>query len=87
MNAISVIRTGERELRLEWLANASNDMIADSTLALICGIDSNFATVKRKYKRGVTGTAAFSQTRRLQSHQSITTTSSIASRKPRRRHD
>jgi cleavage and polyadenylation specificity factor subunit 3 len=46
MDAVSIIHVAEQELRLEWVTTASNDMIADSALALLCGIDSNFATIK-----------------------------------------
>lgn len=46
MNAITIIRLSEQELQLLWLANNSSDMIADSALALISGIDYNFATIK-----------------------------------------
>ncbi|KAF8893375.1 Metallo-hydrolase/oxidoreductase [Infundibulicybe gibba] len=46
MGAIDVKQTGEHELTLEWDSSASNDMIADSTLALITGIDKSPASVK-----------------------------------------
>lgn len=46
MNAVSIIRVSEQELQLVWAANASNDMIADSALAVLSGIDYNFATIK-----------------------------------------
>lgn len=36
-------------MTLEWDSSASNDMIADSTLALITGIDTSPASVKRMY--------------------------------------
>ncbi len=49
MDAVTIIQVAERELRLEWVTNASNDIIADSALALLCGIDSNFATIKSKW--------------------------------------
>ena len=49
MGAVDVKQTGERELVLEWDSSASNDMIADSTLALITGIDKSPASVKRKW--------------------------------------
>lgn len=48
MNALKVVHVSETEARLEWVANTSNDMIADSALALLLGIDSSPATVKRK---------------------------------------
>ena len=48
MGAVDVKQTSEHELTLEWDSSASNDMIADSTLALITGIDKSPASVKRK---------------------------------------
>ncbi|KIJ58376.1 hypothetical protein HYDPIDRAFT_34247 [Hydnomerulius pinastri MD-312] len=46
MGAVDVKHTAEHELMLEWDSSASNDMIADSTLALITGIDKSPASVK-----------------------------------------
>ncbi|KAG8213672.1 beta-lactamase-like protein [Butyriboletus roseoflavus] len=46
MGVVDVKHTGEHELTLEWDSGASNDMIADSTLALITGIDKSPASVK-----------------------------------------
>ncbi|KAG2016264.1 endoribonuclease ysh1, variant 3 [Coprinopsis cinerea AmutBmut pab1-1] len=46
MGVLDVKHTGEHELTLEWDSSASNDMIADSTLALITGIDKSPASVK-----------------------------------------
>ncbi|KAJ7725841.1 beta-lactamase-like protein [Mycena maculata] len=46
MRAVDVKQTGEYELTLEWESNASSDMLADSTLALIAGIDKSPASVK-----------------------------------------
>ena len=46
MKVLDVKQTGERRLTLEWESSASNDMIADSALALIVSIDSSPATVK-----------------------------------------
>ncbi|TFK44227.1 mRNA 3'-end-processing protein YSH1 [Crucibulum laeve] len=46
MGVIDVKLTQEHELTLEWESSASNDMIADSTLALITGIDKSPASVK-----------------------------------------
>ncbi|KZT10629.1 uncharacterized protein LAESUDRAFT_741096 [Laetiporus sulphureus 93-53] len=46
MGAVDVKQTQEHELTLEWDSSASNDMIADSTLALIVGIDKSPASVK-----------------------------------------
>ncbi|EJF65154.1 Metallo-hydrolase/oxidoreductase [Dichomitus squalens LYAD-421 SS1] len=46
MGAVDVKLSGEQELTLEWDSSASNDMIADATLALISGIDKSPASVK-----------------------------------------
>ncbi|KAL4074057.1 beta-lactamase-like protein [Scleroderma citrinum] len=46
MGMVDVKHTAECELVLEWDSNASSDMIADSTLALITGIDQSPASVK-----------------------------------------
>lgn len=47
MGVVDVKHSGEHELTLEWDSGASSDMIADSTLALITGIDKSPASVKR----------------------------------------
>lgn len=47
MGVVDVKQASDRELLLEWDSSASNDMIADSTLALITGIDKSPASVKR----------------------------------------
>lgn len=49
MGIVDVKQTSEHELTLEWESSASNDMVADSTLALITGIDKSPASVKREY--------------------------------------
>ncbi|KAL0956605.1 hypothetical protein HGRIS_002742 [Hohenbuehelia grisea] len=46
MGVIDVKHTQPHELTLEWDSSASNDMLADSTLALITGIDKSPASVK-----------------------------------------
>lgn len=48
MGAVNVKHTQEHELTMEWESSASNDMIADSCLALIMGIDKSPASVKCK---------------------------------------
>lgn len=47
MSAIDVKQTSENELTLEWDSSAANDMIADSTLAIITEIDKSPASAKR----------------------------------------
>ena len=49
MGVVDVKQTSEQELTLEWESSASNDMVADSTLALITGIDRSPASAKREY--------------------------------------
>lgn len=49
MGVIDVKHTQEHELTIEWESSSSNDMIADSTLALITGIDKSPASVKRMF--------------------------------------
>lgn len=46
MGVVDVKQSQEHELTLEWDSSAGNDMIADSTLALITGIDKSPASVK-----------------------------------------
>jgi hypothetical protein len=47
MGVVDVKHTQEHELTIEWDTSASNDMIADSVLALVTGIDKSPASVKR----------------------------------------
>ena len=49
MGIVDAKQTGEHELTLEWESSASNDMVADSALALITGIDKSPASAKRKH--------------------------------------
>jgi cleavage and polyadenylation specificity factor subunit 3 len=46
MGVVDVKHTQEHELTIEWESSSSNDMFADSTLALITGIDKSPASVK-----------------------------------------
>ncbi|KAG8962026.1 endoribonuclease ysh1 [Tulasnella sp. 419] len=46
MGAVDVKMTAETDLTLEWAASASNDMIADSVIAIVMGIDHSPASVK-----------------------------------------
>lgn len=47
MNVVDVKLPRTHELLLEWESSASNDMVADSIVALLLGIDSCPASVKR----------------------------------------
>ena len=51
MGSVDVKHTKEDELTLEWESSVTADMIADSTLALILGIESSPASVKRGLMR------------------------------------
>ncbi|KAF8335755.1 beta-lactamase-like protein [Cantharellus anzutake] len=46
MGAVDVKHTAEHEITLEWNSSASNDMIADSVMAVIVGIERSPASVK-----------------------------------------
>ena len=46
MGAVDVKQTAPHELTLEWDSSAANDMIADSTLAVITEIDKSPASAK-----------------------------------------
>ncbi|RXW15316.1 hypothetical protein EST38_g10539 [Candolleomyces aberdarensis] len=49
MGVLEVKQTKEHELTFVWESSASNDMIADSTIALITGIDKSPASVKCEF--------------------------------------
>lgn len=49
MHAVNLVQVSETVAELQWESNTSNDMIADSALALLLGIDASPATVKRKF--------------------------------------
>ena len=46
MNAVCLVQVSETVAELQWSSSAGTDMIADSALALLLGIDSSPATVK-----------------------------------------
>ena len=48
MNVLDIKMIDQQQIALEWESSASNDMIADSALALILGIDTSPASVKCK---------------------------------------
>lgn len=48
MNAVQLSRVSTTVGELRWSSDTSNDMIADSALAVLLGIDSSPATVKRE---------------------------------------
>ncbi|KAG6336630.1 hypothetical protein ID866_2469 [Astraeus odoratus] len=46
MGVVDVKRTSADELTIEWDSTACNDMIADSTLALVAGVDQSPASLQ-----------------------------------------
>jgi len=46
MGAVDIKHTAEEELTLEWSSSATSDMIADSIMAVIVGIEKSPASVK-----------------------------------------
>lgn len=51
MHAVDLVQISETVAELQWSSNTSNDMIADSSLAILLGIDASPATVKRVWSR------------------------------------
>jgi len=49
MGAVDIKHTGAHELTLEWESSASSDMIADSSIAVIFGIDKSPASIKCEF--------------------------------------
>jgi cleavage and polyadenylation specificity factor subunit 3 len=48
MNVLDIKMIDQQQIALEWESSASNDMIADSALALILGVDTSPASIKCK---------------------------------------
>ena len=46
MRAVDLKQTGQYEISIEWMGGSTNDMVADSVLALLMGIDTSPASVK-----------------------------------------
>ncbi|KAE8216212.1 hypothetical protein CF327_g537 [Tilletia walkeri] len=46
MDVVDIKQTGTHKLTLEWAASTPNDMVADSAVALLLGVDSSPASVK-----------------------------------------
>lgn len=46
MGAVDVKMVGKHELAVEWAGSVSNDMVADSVIALVLGVDGSPASVK-----------------------------------------
>ncbi|KAK4048247.1 endoribonuclease ysh1 [Microbotryomycetes sp. JL221] len=47
MSCVDVKMTDKHELSVEWVGSVTNDMVADSVMALLMGIDTSPASVKR----------------------------------------
>lgn len=48
MQTVDVKLSDKHELAIEWVGGATNDMVADSVLAVVLGIESSPASVKRE---------------------------------------
>ncbi|CAD6911836.1 unnamed protein product [Tilletia controversa] len=46
MDVVDIKQSGKHKLTLEWAASTPNDMVADSAVALLLGVDSSPASVK-----------------------------------------
>ena len=51
MGTVVIKQSGDHQLVLEWESGSSNDMIADSCLAVVTSIDKSPASVKREFLR------------------------------------
>ncbi|KAK4694158.1 hypothetical protein P7C70_g8785, partial [Phenoliferia sp. Uapishka_3] len=47
METVDVKAVGKHDLAVEWVGSVSNDMVADSVIALVLGVDGSPASVKR----------------------------------------
>lgn len=48
MSTVDIKAIGKHDLAVEWVGSVSNDMVADSVIALVLGVDGSPASVKRK---------------------------------------
>lgn len=46
MQSVDIKAVGKHDLAVEWVGSATNDMVADSVIALLLGIDGSRASVK-----------------------------------------
>jgi hypothetical protein len=49
MSAVDLKQTDKTEVTVEWVGGSTNDMIADSVVALLLGIDRSPASVKSEF--------------------------------------
>ncbi|KAL8281150.1 hypothetical protein RQP46_006508 [Phenoliferia psychrophenolica] len=47
MSTVDIKAIGKHDLAVEWVGSVSNDMVADSVIALVLGVDGSPASVKR----------------------------------------
>jgi cleavage and polyadenylation specificity factor subunit 3 len=47
METVDIKQVSVNQMTLEWVGSIANDMIADSVLALLLGIDQSPASIKR----------------------------------------
>jgi cleavage and polyadenylation specificity factor subunit 3 len=47
MSTVDIKASGKFELSIEWVGSVTNDMIADSVIALVLGVDRSPASVKK----------------------------------------
>ena len=51
MSSVDIKRVSDHELAVEWVSSVTDDMIADSVVTLVLGIDSSPASVKSESRR------------------------------------
>lgn len=51
MSTVDIKAVGKHDLAIEWVGSVTNDMVADSVIALVLGVDGSPASVKSPFSR------------------------------------
>lgn len=49
MSTVDIKAVANHVLAIEWVGSVANDMVADSVIALVLGVDGSPASVKRTF--------------------------------------
>ena len=49
MSTVDIKAAGKHDLAIEWVGSVTNDMVADSVIALVLGVDGSPASVKSAF--------------------------------------
>lgn len=50
MRTVDIKAAGKHDLIIEWVGSVTNDMVADSVIALVLGVDRSPASVKSTFR-------------------------------------